>query len=62
MENPVSVSNEAEFQEWLARLLEAERERFAKNAAPNGFSGSKRNSEVAPNESAKEAQHHEDER
>ncbi len=57
----MTISSEAEFQEWLTRLLEAKRKQLAKNSAPDGFSGSMRNSEVVPNETAKETQHHEDE-
>jgi hypothetical protein len=55
------ISSEAEFQQWLAEVLEAERERLRHDSASRGFQ-LPNNLEVVMNDPAKETQHHEDQR
>jgi hypothetical protein len=52
------IRSEKEFQEWLASVLEAERERLRKDPESHDFQLSN-NLEVVMNDPAKEIQHHE---
>lgn len=61
MQRSVPIANEAEFQEWLASVLESERNRLREGIAAHE---TKRHTslEVLEKNKTKETQHHEDER
>jgi hypothetical protein len=61
MKRSTPIGNETEFQQWLASVLQAERELLRKDSASHDFQLSKK-FEVVMNDPAKETQHHEAQR
>jgi hypothetical protein len=61
VQQPFSISNEAEFRRWLAVVLASERERLRAELTVNDFPRST-NFEVVWKHPTKETQHHEDQR
>jgi hypothetical protein len=64
MKRSPPIRNETEFQQWLASVLQAERERLRHDSASHDFPVAKKfevvmNLEVVMNDPAKETQHHE---
>jgi hypothetical protein len=67
MKRPAPIGNETEFQQWLASVLQAERERLRHDSAAHDFLLSKNvevvmNLKLVVNDPAKETQRHEDQR